>query len=104
MPRVAAHAVSRIPERMELQTIGRDPDARTPGEQSCAVGRDQVREAPPLPEMPMQPEPATHRVHHTRAAVAELEPVELERDGILRGWQVARREGRVTHWQATTPS
>lgn len=104
MPRVTPDVIARILERMILQPVRRNTDARTPGEQPVAIGRDEVREPPPLPEMSMKPEAATHRMDHALSSVAELEPIELERGRILRGRQGARREGRVAHWQATTPS
>lgn len=104
MPRVTPDAIARILERVVLQPFRRDPDAFAPAEQAAAIRGDQVREAPLLPEMAMEPEAATHRVDHARSPIAELDPLELERGGLLRGWQRARRDGRIAHWQATTPS
>ena len=105
MPSIATHRVSRILERMELQSVVRHPDAASPREEALLVTRDQVREPMSLPEVPVQPELAAHRVDHSSAAVGELFPFEHESRRILwRGRQGTRLRGRVTHWQATTPS
>lgn len=105
MPGIAAHAIARIPERVVLQPLLGEPDARAPGEEPRPVRRDEMREPATEPEMPVQPESAAHRVDHAIATTRELAPFEEEGRGVARrgdaGW---RGLSAVAHWQAMTPS
>ena len=100
MPRLASDAVARILERVMLQTTTGDTDASPPREQTLQVARHEVRERFAVPEVSMEPEAAAHGVDHPFAAVAELDPIGLERRTILR-WR-EWREWR--EWRTTGPA
>ena len=105
MPRITTHTVARILEWVMLQAFIPHADPTTPGEQEVSIGRNEVREMAPEPEVAMEPETTTHGVDHPRPAIGELLPVEKECARVLRGLdRRTRQRSRITHWQATTPS
>lgn len=83
---------------MILQSLVGETDAAPPLQKSRPIGRDNVGEATPKPQVPMQPESPAHRVDHTGAAVTELKPVAQQRHLILgRRERQVRRSRRVRH-------
>ena len=68
MPSIPAFAGSRILQRLELKTMGRDAHFGAVVEQPLFVGRDEMRHAPAFPHVAVQPETAIHRVNHAVAA------------------------------------
>jgi len=72
MPGIATHPGTRILERLELKSFGRNSDAASVGEEALSVSRNEMRERPTLPHVPMEPEAAIHGVDHSVAARAEL--------------------------------
>lgn len=88
-----------------LQPVEREPHPSRPADETVAVARHQVREALAEPEVPMEPEAATHRVDHPCSTIAELDPLELQRGAVLRRRNRGElRIDRPTHWQVMTPS
>lgn len=78
MPGIAALAAARILERVILQSLGGNADARTPREETGAVRGHEMGHPSPEPNVPMQPETAVHRVDHSVAASGELHPLALQ--------------------------
>ena len=72
MPGVAAFPGAGILERLELQPRSGQSDGAPVGEQQLTVHGDQVRHRAPLPDMPVQPEPAVHGVDHPVASLLVL--------------------------------
>ncbi len=82
---------------MELQSLSRKSNSRAPRQESRTVGRDKVRERPAVPEMPVQPETADHRVNHPGAPLGEFFPIQQEGGGILRRRDLWARRRLTTH-------
>ncbi len=91
MPSLTLLSVARIFERVMLQALERKSDACAPAEQAIAIDRDQMRHRTTEPDVPMQPEPAIHRMSHSVAPFLELTPFGQKRGWIRRVWN--RREG-----------
>jgi hypothetical protein len=72
MPSIAADPGTRILERLELKSLGRNSDAASVGEEARSVSRDEVRERSSLPHVAMEPEAAIDGVDHSIAARAEF--------------------------------
>jgi hypothetical protein len=72
MPGVPTDPGTRILERLELKSLGRNSDAASVGEESLSISRDKVRETSSLPDMPMEPEATIHGVDHSVATRAEF--------------------------------
>jgi hypothetical protein len=77
VPGFASVTGARIPERLSLQTLVRQPDATAIGEQAIAVGGHQVSHRPAKPDVTMEPQTAIHCVNH-----AVTTPGELTRDDL----------------------
>ena len=72
VPRIASLPGAWIAQWLELQARRRQSRFGPVGQQSRAVGGHEVRHGAPLPHVPVQPEPAIHRVNHPFAARCEL--------------------------------
>lgn len=105
MPGFATFVATWVLERMVLQALGWDADARAPRQQSLTVRGDEVGHRAAHPDVAVQPEAAVHRVNHAVATLRKLHPLGEQRGRIAR-----RRDGRnperlrVRQRQATTPS
>lgn len=90
---------------MILQTLGGNPDARAPRQQSVAVGRYEMRHRATQPDVTVQPEPTVHRENHSIASLLKLTPLEHQRGGITRWWNGRHPKRRFpAQRQLTTPS
>ena len=69
MPRLVGPWIS---EGLELQPVGRNTHRCAVGQESGLVRRDEMRHRTPFPDVPMQPQPAIHRVDHSVAPANEL--------------------------------
>jgi hypothetical protein len=72
MPGVATNAGTRILEGLELEALGGNSGSASVGEEALSVGRDEMRQEPSLPDVPMEPEAALHGVDHSVATGVEL--------------------------------
>jgi len=72
VPGIATDTRARVLEWFELEPRRRNPYGATVGQQSFAIGRDKVRQRPPLPDMSMEPEPTVHGVNHSLAPRTEF--------------------------------
>jgi len=72
VPSVAAKPGAGILQRLELESVLRQADGASVGEQQLAIGRDEVRHSSILPQMAMEPQPAIHGVDHSIAELFEL--------------------------------
>ena len=74
MPCIAAFAVARITQWFVLQPERVEAHGSSVGNQLLAIGGDEMRHRPSLPDVAVQPETAGHCVHHSIAAPLELTP------------------------------
>lgn len=72
MPCFATGSRARILEGLELEPLNRNSDAASVREEALSVGRDEMRERPSLPYVPVEPEAAIHGVNHSFATRPEF--------------------------------
>ena len=99
MPGIASNPGARIFERLVLKSLGGNSDEASVGEESLSVGRDEMREGPPLPCVAMEPKATVHGVDHSLAAEAEF-----AKRGLVRCVDRARTAlvNRVAHGLTST--
>ena len=97
MPSVATRAVAGVAgvaQWLELQAVGVEPHLEAEDHQEPTVTGNQVRHGAPHPHVPVQPEPALHRVRESVTALFELAP----------SGHNFRDDGRGAYWQPISPS
>ena len=72
MPCIAPHRRARILQWLELKTRRGQADQGTVLEQPLPIGGHEVGHFPTHPYVPVQPEPAIHRVDHPVATSSKL--------------------------------
>jgi hypothetical protein len=72
VPGIATDARARILERFELQSVGRDSNSTAVGEETLSIGRDEMREGAPVPDVTVKPKTAIHCVDHAFSTRSEL--------------------------------
>ena len=63
MPGITAHARPWVFEGLKLKTRGGNSDVIAVRQQAYAIGGDQMRHGPSLPDVAVQPQPAIHGVN-----------------------------------------
>jgi hypothetical protein len=72
VPGRTAFPRSRVTQRFPLQSLVRQAGTPTVGEEVFAVRGYEMGHGPPEPDVPVQPQPAVHRVDHAVAAAGEF--------------------------------
>lgn len=72
MPGVTTQPGARILEWFELESLRREANRATIGQEAFAIGRNQMRHRVTFPPMAVQPEATVHREDHPISAANEL--------------------------------